>query len=102
MRRSRLRTLAATGPFCLIEAIVGLARLIASDGAAVRGLEWLYVVSEHPSMPDEVRGKCAALRADLVARLAPATVQSVERRAGGRDIVSIVEELLSMGDAGFG
>ncbi len=46
MRRSRLRTLAATCPFCLIEAIVGLARLIASDGAALRGVEELLSMGD--------------------------------------------------------
>jgi len=79
----------------LIEVIVRLAELAASDNSCIaRPLEWLCVVAEHPAMLDEVRGKTVTLRDDLAARLAPADVATISQRAGGRDLVSVVVEIL--------
>ncbi len=79
----------------LIEVIVGLTRLAASDHNAARGLEWLCAVLDHPSMLDEVRRKAQTLHADLSTRLDRTTVAEIERRAYGRDLESIIAEIMS-------
>jgi predicted ATPase/DNA-binding SARP family transcriptional activator/Flp pilus assembly protein TadD len=82
----------------LIEVIMRLAELTASDGGCIaRPLEWLCVVTEHPAMLDEVRGKTVALRDNLAARLAPIDAAAISQRAGGRDLVSVIEEILQPG-----
>jgi len=78
----------------LIEVIVRLAQLAARKNAVSRGLEWLCVVADHPAMLDEVRDKTTALRGELAGCLAPETVATIEQRARGREVTSLIEEIL--------
>ena len=82
------------GIFIALEALVGLASLLAKHSDIEHALKLLLIVLNHPVITHETRKRAAQLHAELEARLTPSQIKSIQAHAGDETLESVVEKLL--------
>jgi tetratricopeptide (TPR) repeat protein len=78
-----------------LDAVVGLAALLAQKGELDRSVELAVVVLHHADCTVETKDKASELLEDLQARLAPDVYAAAQERGRARDLEATVKELLA-------
>jgi tetratricopeptide (TPR) repeat protein len=77
-----------------LNALIGLASLLAKRGEVKQALELLLIVMNHPASIQETRDRASHLRAELETQLTPLQIESIKDHAGEITLESVVEGLL--------
>jgi hypothetical protein len=78
----------------VLEAVAGLAHLLATTGEPERAVELLALVLVHTASEQECKDRAARLQAELAAELPPEVVEAAQERGRARDLDATVGELL--------
>src|SRR4029078_4426574 len=84
-----------TRPIAL-EALVGMAAVLASAGAMKQALELLLFVEQDPAAWARPRQRATRQIAELAAKIETEHVQAIRRRLGAVTLATIVQSLLSL------
>jgi predicted ATPase/class 3 adenylate cyclase len=78
----------------VLDALVALAGLLASDGAAEQALALVAQVEQHPAASKEAQDRALQLRAELIAALSPPRSAAALERVGAMPLDAVVAEVL--------
>jgi tetratricopeptide (TPR) repeat protein len=79
-----------------LDALIGLAALLAQAGAPEPSLELLAQIIEHPAAGRETRERAGRIHLELEAALAPDRLATIQERARERSFDAVVAEVLNM------
>ncbi len=83
-----------------LDALAGLAHLLAKTGGAERALALLTLALHHPACAQETKDTAAPLLAELTATLSSEVVAAAQASGKGKRIEEVVEEMLGQMEPG--
>jgi tetratricopeptide (TPR) repeat protein len=86
------------GAHVALEALVGVARLKATQGALEQALELALSVMNNPACLQDTRGRASQLYAEMEAQLTSQQVEEAITRSQGKSFEVVVDEMLKQAD----
>lgn len=77
-----------------LDALVGLAHLLATEGERERAMEILAFVVQHPGLRQIARDKAQELLSELETELPPKTLATATARGEARELEDVAAEIL--------
>jgi predicted ATPase/transcriptional regulator with XRE-family HTH domain len=78
-----------------MEALVGLASLMAKDGATEQAVEWSVHILQHPANAKKAKDRAERLRAELESQLTPQQLETIQACVQAKTFEAVVAEILA-------